>query len=65
MPTTTLPRLEFRVSDAQAAFVADDARYSLFLGGIGAGKTYAGAIKALRSLRPGSPLRWPARPGAS
>src|SRR5262245_16927992 len=52
MATTSLPTLDVRVSDAQAAFVAGDARYSLMLGGIGAGKTYAGAIKALRHLRP-------------
>lgn len=53
MPTT-LPRLEIRVSDAQAGFIGSDARYSLFLGGIGAGKTYAGAIRALRFIRPDS-----------
>jgi phage terminase large subunit-like protein len=51
---TRLPRLDVRVSDDQAAFVADDHRYSMFLGGIGAGKTYAGAIKALRHLHPNS-----------
>jgi phage terminase large subunit-like protein len=54
MATTRLPRLDIAVSDVQAAFVADDRRYSLMLGGIGAGKTYAGAIKAMRQLRPGS-----------
>lgn len=51
---TKLPRLDVPVSDDQAAFVADDHRYALFLGGIGAGKTYAGAIKALRYIRPDS-----------
>jgi phage terminase large subunit-like protein len=51
---TRLPRLDVPVSTDQAAFVADDHRYALFLGGIGAGKTYAGAIKALRCIRPNS-----------
>ena len=49
---TSLPRLDIRVSEAQAAFIASDARYALFLGGIGAGKTYAGAIRALRFIEP-------------
>ena len=50
--TPPLPRLDVRVTSAQEAFIAGDARLSCFLGGIGAGKTTAGAIKALRYLRP-------------
>lgn len=50
----TLPQLDVAVHAAQATFVAGDARFSCFLGGIGAGKTTAGAIKALRYLTPGS-----------
>jgi phage terminase large subunit-like protein len=52
--TTSLPRLDVRVHPAQADFIGGDERFSCFLGGIGAGKTTAGAVKALRYLRPGS-----------
>jgi phage terminase large subunit-like protein len=54
MTSPPLPRLDIPVHDAQAAFVSDDHRFSLLLGGIGAGKTTAGAVKALRYLTPGS-----------
>jgi phage terminase large subunit-like protein len=54
MPTAQLARLDVPVWGVQGDFVADDHRYALFLGGIGAGKTYAGAIRALRFIRPGS-----------
>lgn len=54
MPATILPRLEVRVHPAQAAFVEGDQRFTCMLGGVGAGKTTAGAVKALRYLRPGS-----------
>lgn len=36
------------LSATQAAFVADPHRFCLFLGGVGGGKSYAGAVKALR-----------------
>jgi hypothetical protein len=35
------------LSATQRAFVADEHRYVLLLGGVGAGKSYAGAVKAL------------------
>jgi predicted phage terminase large subunit-like protein len=35
------------LSETQAAFVQDQHRYAAFVGGIGSGKTYAGAVKAL------------------
>ena len=50
MATTSLPRLDVRVHAIQGDFVADDHHYSMLLGGIGSGKTTAGAIKALRHL---------------
>lgn len=54
MTTTSLPRLDVPVHAMQASFIAGDERFSCFLGGIGAGKTTAGAIKALRYVTPGS-----------
>jgi predicted phage terminase large subunit-like protein len=36
-----------QLSSTQARFVQDDHRYSAFVGGIGSGKTFAGAAKAL------------------
>jgi phage terminase large subunit-like protein len=41
---------------AQARFVTSDARYGFYVGGVGAGKTYAGAVRALCFAldRPGS-----------
>jgi len=36
-----------QLSTTQAQFVRDDHRYSAFVGGIGSGKSYAGAIKAM------------------
>ncbi len=47
---TAAPSLGLRLSRTQQAFVDDRHRYSLFLGGIGAGKSYAGAVKALAEL---------------
>jgi phage terminase large subunit-like protein len=49
-----LARLDVAVYGAQGDFVADDHHYALLLGGIGSGKTTAGAIKSLRYLMPGS-----------
>jgi predicted phage terminase large subunit-like protein len=43
--TATEARLQ--LSGTQAAFVQDTALYSAFVGGIGSGKTFAGAVKAL------------------
>ena len=43
----TASRLALSLSDTQDAFVFDAHRYALFLGGIGAGKSHAGAVKAL------------------
>lgn len=54
MTTAKLPRLDVRVHAVQGDFVADDHRYSMMLGGVGSGKSTAGAIKALRHIRPGS-----------
>jgi phage terminase large subunit-like protein len=50
----TLPRLDVPVHRVQGDFIADDHPYAMMLGGIGAGKTMAGAIKAMRHLTPGS-----------
>jgi phage terminase large subunit-like protein len=36
-----------RLSATQRAFVEDAHRYTLLLGGVGAGKSFAGAVKAL------------------
>lgn len=44
-----------RLSDVQDDFVHDDHRYALFLGGIGAGKSHAGAVKALVQEIPRGP----------
>jgi phage terminase large subunit len=48
---TVAPRdpseVTLRLSSTQRAFVEDQHRYALFLGGVGAGKTYAGAVRAL------------------
>lgn len=52
MATAKLARLDVPVWGLQGDFIADDHRYALFLGGIGSGKTTAGAIKALRHIRP-------------
>lgn len=46
MTPSSAPTL-FRLSDVQDDFVHDEHRYALFLGGIGAGKSHAGAVKAL------------------
>jgi hypothetical protein len=54
MTTAKLPRLDVRVHAIQGDFVADDHHYAMLLGGIGSGKTTAGAIKALRHVTPGS-----------
>lgn len=44
---TVEQRLPLTLSRSQQSFVNDDHLYSLFLGGIGAGKSHAGAVKAL------------------
>jgi predicted phage terminase large subunit-like protein len=41
-----------RLSRTQAAFVLDDHRYCGFVGGVGSGKSYAGAAKALMQAIP-------------
>src|SRR5678815_2089819 len=41
---------EYELSDTQWQFIHDTHRYSLFLGGVGAGKTHAGAVKALQEF---------------
>jgi hypothetical protein len=42
-------RRAFELNDAQYDFVYDDAhKYTAYIGGIGAGKSFAGAVKALR-----------------
>lgn len=47
---------KYTLSRTQRAFVEDEHLYALFLGGIGAGKSHAGAVKALTQElpRPGS-----------
>ncbi len=47
MATTAPERLPLSLSRTQREFVQDEHLYSLFLGGIGAGKSHAGAVKAL------------------
>jgi phage terminase large subunit-like protein len=47
MTVETPVSLGLQLSATQLAFVADQHRYCLFLGGVGAGKTYAGAVRAL------------------
>jgi phage terminase large subunit-like protein len=49
MTAQTRPETEvrLRLSATQRAFVEDEHRYTLLLGGVGAGKSYAGAVKAL------------------
>lgn len=42
---------EFALLPNQFAFVVDPCRFSSYIGGIGSGKTYAGAIKALQRLQ--------------
>lgn len=46
-------RQRIELSETQTAFVTGDRKYELFLGGIGAGKTHAGAIKAIGAIRAG------------
>jgi phage terminase large subunit-like protein len=47
-------RAELQIGRQQLAFIQGQAPYELFLGGIGAGKSFAGAIKALEHIRPGT-----------
>lgn len=49
MTVTDRPKrhVPLMLSATQRAFVADEHRYVLLLGGVGAGKSYAGAVKAL------------------
>jgi phage terminase large subunit-like protein len=44
---TRAPDLALRLSATQRAFVEDQHRWVLMLGGVGAGKSFAGAVKAL------------------
>lgn len=48
LPTTSNHALGLDLLPAQADFVATDDRFIAFIGGVGSGKTYAGAIKAVR-----------------
>lgn len=56
---SSIPTVEYDLRDypQQANFVRDSARFCAFIGGIGAGKTYGGALKALQWL-----LAWGDRP---
>ncbi|HEX9037322.1 MAG TPA: terminase family protein [Ktedonobacterales bacterium] len=40
-------RLQWKLNPAQWAFVHSDARFSFYVGGIGAGKTFAGAARSI------------------
>src|SRR5687767_6540922 len=48
--TATRPKADYalQLSRTQAAFVDDAHPYVLFLGGIGSGKSYAGAVRAMK-----------------
>lgn len=46
-PSTREPTYGLQLSQTQAAFVSDPHPFVLFLGGIGAGKSYAGAVRAV------------------
>jgi hypothetical protein len=52
-PNNTLPPpsaallARWTLNPVQAAFLATDARFSFYVGGVGAGKTTAGALRAL------------------
>lgn len=57
MATATQPTTEIELNDKQFEFVYDDtSKYVAYLGGIGAGKSFSGAVKALRKAieQPGS-----------
>src|SRR4051812_27343863 len=41
------PQIAFELYDTQDDFVADDRRYTAFIGGRNSGKTYSGSVKAL------------------
>lgn len=55
MSALTAERVVHQLSDVQDDFVHDTHRYALFLGGIGAGKSHAGAVKALVQEIPRGP----------
>ena len=55
MSALTAERVVHQLSDVQDDFVHDQHRYALFLGGIGAGKSHAGAVKALVQEIPRGP----------
>lgn len=46
-PTELRPEHRVRLSRTQRAFVEDPHPYLLFVGGVGSGKTYAGAVRAM------------------
>jgi phage terminase large subunit-like protein len=46
-PTAADLRAGVTLNPAQAAFLATTARFSFYVGGVGAGKTFAGALRAL------------------
>jgi len=54
-PTRTDAPYALALSRTQRAFVDDPARYTLFVGGVGSGKSYAGAVRALRRFGRTSP----------
>jgi hypothetical protein len=48
--------MRIKLSETQQAFCFDEHRYSLFLGGVGAGKSHAGAVKAMLQVFPAPPV---------
>src|SRR5687768_5545048 len=52
---STVPEMRIKLSSTQEAFCFDEHRYSLFLGGVGAGKSHAGAVKAMLQVFPNPP----------
>jgi len=52
-PTNPSARmLRYELSRAQRDFLADETRFTAFVGGIGSGKTFAGALRALSRIFP-------------
>src|ERR1044072_3360643 len=52
----TAPDLQLQLSATQAQFVQDNHQFSAFVAGIGAGKSFAGAAKALVQTLPAGGL---------
>lgn len=48
-----MPEYRIKLSETQQRFVFDKHQYALFLGGVGAGKSHAGAVKPMLQVFPG------------